>query len=128
MNKQRSLLVGNFCFKKNSNEYEIYQVFSLMVGEACIYVFYNCIPCPSNLKHCWFTIWNWMNFSLVGIFIDLRKCQRLDNLDKLIFVDKNWPNNCRIGCKPFFSLVELIEVDIKLKEELKKIWKNIWER
>jgi hypothetical protein len=34
MNKQRSLLVGNFCLKKISNEYEIYQVFSLMVGEA----------------------------------------------------------------------------------------------
>jgi len=59
-------------------------------------------------------------FSLVGIFIDMRKCQRLDNLDKFIFVNKKWPNNCRIGCKPFFSLVELIEVAIKLKEELKK--------
>ncbi len=59
-------------------------------------------------------------FFWVGIFIDLRKGQRLDNLDKLIFVNKNWPNNYRIGCKPFFSLVELIEVDIKLEEELKK--------
>lgn len=59
---QRSLSVGNLWFKNVSNEYEIYQVFSLMVGEAWIYVFYSCIPCPSNLKHCWFTIWNWMNF------------------------------------------------------------------
>ncbi len=66
MNKQRSLLVGNFCLKKISNEYEIYQVFSLMVGEAWIYVFYSCIPCLSNLKHCWFTIWNWMNFFFGG--------------------------------------------------------------
>jgi hypothetical protein len=31
-------------------------------------------------------------------------------------VKKNWPNDPRIGCKPLFSLVELIETNVKLKE------------
>jgi hypothetical protein len=34
-------------------------------------------------------------------------------------VNKNWPNDIRIGCKPFFNLEELIEVDGKLKESEK---------
>lgn len=83
-----------------------------MVGKTWIYHFYTCIV-DSQFEIEWI-------FSLVGIFTNLRKCQQLDNLDKLIFVNKNWPNNCRIGCKPFFSLVDLIEVDIKLEEELKE--------
>ncbi len=29
---------------------------------------------------------------------------------------KIWPNDIRIGCKPFFNLEELIEVDAKLKK------------
>jgi hypothetical protein len=42
-------------------------------------------------------------FSLVKIFTNIKKCHlQLDNLNKQIFVNKNWPNDFRIGCKPFF--------------------------
>jgi hypothetical protein len=37
-------------------------------------------------------------------------------LDKLIFVNKNWPNDSRIGWKAFFSLVGLIENDEDSKD------------
>ncbi len=39
-------------------------------------------------------------------------------------MNKNWPNDTRIGCKPFSNLVELIEVDAKLKEELEEFEKT----
>jgi hypothetical protein len=46
-------------------------------------------------------------FSLVGIFISLRRCHfQLENLDKLIFVNQNWPHNPRISCKSPSSLVD----------------------
>ncbi len=35
-------------------------------------------------------------------------------------MNKNWPNDPLIGCKPFSTLVSLIEVDAKLKEKLKE--------
>jgi hypothetical protein len=34
-------------------------------------------------------------------------------------VEKNWPNDPRIGCKHFSNLMELIKTNAKLKEELK---------
>jgi len=56
-------------------------------------------------------------FSLVGIFTNFKKCRlQLDNLDKWIFVNKNWPSDLRIDCKPFSNLVELIEIDGELKK------------
>jgi len=58
-------------------------------------------------------------FSLVGIFTNFRRCRlQTKNLKKLIFVNKNWPNDHRIGCKSPFNLVEFFERDIDLKEEL----------
>ncbi len=72
-----------------------------MVGEAWIYVFYSCIPWLSNLKHCWFTIWNWMNFFFGGNIIDLRKCQELDTLDKLILSTKIDPVIIGLVVNPF---------------------------
>jgi hypothetical protein len=41
-------------------------------------------------------------------------------LDKLIFVNKNWPNDLRIGCKSPCSFVDFIETNANLKEELKE--------
>jgi len=42
-------------------------------------------------------------FPLNGIFISLKRCRlQLKNLDNLIFVNKNLPNDPRIGCKCFF--------------------------
>lgn len=34
---------------------------------------------------------------------------------------KNWPNDVRVGCKAPFTLVELINFEINLKEGLDKI-------
>ncbi len=49
-------------------------------------------------------------FSLVGMFANLKKCRlQLDNLNKLIFVTKNWPNDPRVSCSSPSSLIELIE-------------------
>jgi hypothetical protein len=58
---------------------------------------------------------------LVGILSNLKKCcSESDNLDKLIFVSKNWFNNPRVGCSSPFCLVKLIKVDVVLEEEAKQ--------
>jgi hypothetical protein len=55
---------------------------------------------------------------LVGILINLRRCYlQTKNLEKLIFVNKNWPNNLKIGCKSPNNLLEFLERDIDLEEE-----------
>jgi hypothetical protein len=41
-------------------------------------------------------------------------------LKKLIFVNKNWPNDPRIGCKSPSNLLEFLERDMDLEEEFKK--------
>jgi hypothetical protein len=51
----------------------------------------------------------------------LRRCHlQSDNLNKIIFVNKNWPRNHRVGCSSSSSLIELIEVDLALEEELEQ--------
>jgi hypothetical protein len=42
------------------------------------------------------------------------------NLEKLIFVSKNWPNDAKVGCKSLNDLVEFIEMDEQLEEELQE--------
>jgi hypothetical protein len=42
----------------------------------------------------------------------------IKKLDKLIFLNKNWPNDCRVGCKSPSNLLELIGINADLKEEL----------
>ncbi len=55
---------------------------------------------------------------MAGILTNLNKCcLESNNLDKLIFVSKNWFNNPRVGYSSFFCLIELIEVDVVLEEE-----------
>jgi hypothetical protein len=43
------------------------------------------------------------------------------NLDKLIFVSKNWPNDPKIGCKSPSSFANFIENDLNLEDELKNL-------
>jgi hypothetical protein len=45
-------------------------------------------------------------------------------LDKLIFVNKNWPNDCRIGCKSHSSLAYFIESDFNLEKKLEEFEKT----
>jgi hypothetical protein len=60
-------------------------------------------------------------FSLVGIFTNLKRCHlQTKNLEKLIFFNKNWLNDFRIGCKSPSNLVEFLEKDVDLKEELEE--------
>jgi hypothetical protein len=66
-------------------------------------------------------------FSLVGILIKLRKCRlQIENLEKLILVNKNWPNDPRIGCKCPFNLLKFLEKDINLEEKFEKFERGIW--
>jgi hypothetical protein len=60
-------------------------------------------------------------FPLNGIFTSIRKCRlQLENLDNLIFVNKNWPNDHRVSCKSSFSLIDVIEMDVNLEANLKE--------
>jgi hypothetical protein len=57
-------------------------------------------------------------FFLAGILTNLRRCHlQTKNLGKLIFVNKNWLNDFRIGCKSPSNLMESFERDIDSKEE-----------
>jgi hypothetical protein len=50
-------------------------------------------------------------FSLVGIFISSKRSPlQPHNLEKLAFVNRNWPNGARVKCKSISNLVELIEL------------------
>ncbi len=60
-----------------------------------------------------------MIFSLAIILTNLKRCHlQTNDLEKFIFVSKNWSNNPRVGC--FTNLVELIEANAKLEEELEE--------
>ncbi len=58
-------------------------------------------------------------FSLVGILTNLKRCcLQIENWKKLIFVNKIWLNNPRIGCKSPSNLVEFLEKDINIEKGL----------
>ncbi len=60
-------------------------------------------------------------FSLVGIVTNLRRCHlQSKNLEKLIFVNQNWPNDPRLRCKTPSNFVEFIEKDKIIEEELEE--------
>jgi hypothetical protein len=57
-----------------------------------------------------------MIFSLVRLLTNLKKCcLQSKKIKRLIFVNKNWPNDFKIDCKPPFNLVELIEKDFNFE-------------
>ncbi len=58
---------------------------------------------------------------MAKILTNSRRCHlQTYNLEKLIFVDKNWPNDPKIRCKSPSNLLEFLERDIDLEEELEK--------
>jgi len=60
-------------------------------------------------------------FSLVGMHTNFWRCHlHTDNLERLIFVSKNWQNNFRISSFPT-NLVKFVEANVNLKEELKSL-------
>jgi len=57
-------------------------------------------------------------FSLTIIFNNIKKCHlQSNNLEKMIFVNTNWPSNPKVGCKSLFNLVESIENDLGLEKK-----------
>jgi len=66
-------------------------------------------------------------FSLVGIITSLRRCRlQSKNLENLIFVNKNWPNDPRIGCKSPSSWVKFIENDLYYFLNVWGVWRSFW--
>ncbi len=60
-------------------------------------------------------------FSFTRILTNLKKCRlQIENLEKLIFINKNWPNDPRIGWKSPSNLVKFLERDVDLKEEFEE--------
>jgi len=51
-------------------------------------------------------------FSLARLLTSLKRCWlQSKNLDKLIFVSQNWPNDTRVECNMPSTLVKFIEKD-----------------
>ncbi len=44
----------------------------------------------------------------------------MNNLQKFIFMNKNWPRDFRVDWKSLCNWVEVIEKDLNLKEKLKE--------
>jgi len=58
-------------------------------------------------------------FSIIIVFTTLTRCQfQIDNLDKLIFVHKNWPSDLHVGCLKPSNLADFCEVEFNLTYEL----------
>ncbi len=58
---------------------------------------------------------------MAKILTNLKRCHlQSNNLDKIIFVNKNLPNDPRVGCSSPFGLIELIEANLALEEELEQ--------
>jgi hypothetical protein len=52
---------------------------------------------------------------------DLKRCHlQSKNLEKLIFVSKNWPKDSKGSCKEAFSLVEFIEKEKDFEDKLEE--------
>ncbi len=48
----------------------------------------------------------------------LRYWFQIDNLDKLMFVNENWPNDLCVGCLKLTNLASICEVQFNLTKEL----------
>jgi hypothetical protein len=49
----------------------------------------------------------------------LKRCKlQLDNLEKLVLMSKNWPNDARVGCKAPNNMIDSIDFESNLKYEL----------
>jgi hypothetical protein len=65
-------------------------------------------------------------FSLVGVLINFKRCHlQTENLKKLIFANKNWLNNPRIGCKSPSNLVDSLK-GYRSRRGVRRVWRRIW--
>jgi hypothetical protein len=83
----------------------------------------SCFPywvsCSSNFRDSQIKIKR--IFSLIAILTNLRRCHlQFKNLEKLAFVNKNWPNDRRVGCQSPPNHLKLIGIDANLEEEIEQ--------
>lgn len=58
-------------------------------------------------------------FPIVGMFITICRCWlKKTDLDKLIFVNKNWPHYSCVKCPKFFDFTFVCEAELDLIGEL----------
>jgi hypothetical protein len=58
-------------------------------------------------------------YFLAGILTTLRRCHlQIEKLDKLIFINKKWPSNLRIGCVKPIDLASTCEFELDLITKL----------
>jgi hypothetical protein len=58
-------------------------------------------------------------FPIVGIMIPFFRFQlQIENVNKLIFINKNWPHGPCVGCPKFFDFAFVCEVESYLIKEL----------
>jgi hypothetical protein len=56
-------------------------------------------------------------FSLVGVLTILKHCRlQVDNLDSIIIVVKNWPNDPRLNCSQHKDLKNFLKVESSFAE------------
>jgi hypothetical protein len=68
-------------------------------------------------------------FSLARILVNLRRhCLQSKHLERLNYMNKNWPNDCRVGCKSPSNLSKLIGIDVDLEEKLEQFEKDFCKR
>lgn len=109
---KKTCLEGVVGFLMIPNGYERDKISFFSMGETSNNVFYNWFPSLVDFKHCWMLNRIRIFLSLVGILNKLWRCRlQIDNLEKLIFANKNCPNDHKAGCKSTFSLIEFIEID-----------------
>ncbi len=57
-------------------------------------------------------------FNLVGVLITLKCCRlQVENLDRIIILVKNWPDDSRMNCKANASFKDYIKFEVALVEE-----------
>jgi hypothetical protein len=68
--------------------------------------------------------------TLTSILTNLHQCMlQINNLEKLLFVHKNWLHGPRLSCKGGpKSMVDMIELEIDLKKELEEEYEKIIEK
>jgi hypothetical protein len=75
----------------------------------------------TNIKNCWITNRDKKDFFFSWHLTNLRKCHlQSKNLEKLIFVSKNWPNDARVDYKSPSDLAKFIAMDEQFKKKLQE--------
>ncbi len=65
-------------------------------------------------------------FSLINVLTTLKHCHlQVQNLDQIIIIINNWPNDPRQNCTPNGNLKDYLKVEVILVEENYELIKEI---